>query len=235
VAGRAANGSDRGQGWFGVLTSKAWFYLVLGGVATLAFVGFLWAGYGLFGSTSVDIDKSGPASEWAGALFTALSTLVLAYQLRIIGLAAERRRAQNLDLVQPVGRLSAWARNASQQGWLLTIGVRNESEEHLQEPVVGLAWRGRPMQEKWLIGAPDQKEDVSNGAAELCVQVSNVKISSVDQPVLLIHVPQEACTEVDEIAGALTVTLEWGTGDARTKPVNVPLTSARTGARSGIR
>ncbi|MGW1343816.1 hypothetical protein ACWCOV_22415 [Kribbella sp. NPDC002412] len=230
VPARPVNGGDaRRTAWFGVLTSKAWFYGVLGVAATLAFVVFLIAGYGLFSSTSVNLDRSGPASEWAGALFTALSTLVLAYQLRIIGLAAERRRAQNLDLVQPVGRLSAWARNSSQPGWLLTVAVRNESEVHLLEPVVRLAWKGRALDRSWLIGAPDEQEDVSNGDADLRVQVSSVKISSVDQPVLLIHVPEEACAEMDEIPAGLTVTLQWA---ELSQPVSVPLTSARSGSRS---
>jgi hypothetical protein len=183
----------------------------------------------------VDIDKSGPASEWAGALFTALSILVLAYQLRTLGLAAERRRAQNLDLVQPVGRVSAWARNASRQGWLLTVAVRNESEESLQDPVVGLSWRGTPMNRTWLIGTPDEQEDVSNGADELCVQVSTVKISSADVPVLLVHIPQEACAEMDGLAAALAVTLSWGSADARERRANVPVLPARPGLRSATR
>ncbi|MGY4772333.1 hypothetical protein ACXC9Q_35960 [Kribbella sp. CWNU-51] len=231
----ATDGKAKWHAWLAMLTSKAWFYLVLGAVATLAFVVFLIAGYGLFSSTAVNIVKSGPASEWAGALFTALSTLVLAYQLRIIGLAAERRRAQNLDLVQPVGRLSAWARNSSTQGWLLTVAVRNESEEHLPEPEVALAWRGAPLERSWLIGAPDEQLNVRNGEAELCVRVSDVKISAVDHPVLLIHIPQKACAEMDEVAGALTVTFRWGTADAHIRPVSVPLTSARSGPRSALR
>jgi hypothetical protein len=214
--------------WFGVLTSKPWFYLALGALFTLAFVTFLITGYDLFRSTSVDIGKSGPASEWAGALFTALSTLFLAYQLRMIGLATERRQAQNLDLVQPVGRLSAWVRNSSEQGWLLTVAVRNESDEHLQDPVVGLAWRGRPMKPDWLIGAPDQLHQVRNGDAELCVKVSNVKISNVDHPVLLIHIPQEACAEMDKVAGRLAVSFRWDTAAAPSRPVDVPLTTSRS-------
>ncbi|MFI5691707.1 hypothetical protein ACIA58_07690 [Kribbella sp. NPDC051586] len=235
LASKARLGALAGKAQFELLTSKAWFYLALGTIATLAFVVFLIVGYDLFRSSVVDLGKSGPASEWAGALFTALSTLVLAYQLRMIGLAAERRRAQNLDLVQPIGRLTAWARNSSQQGWLLTVAVRNESEEHLQDPQVGLAWFGEAMDEQWLIGAPDEQQDVRNGAAELCVTVSSVKISSVDHPILLIHIPQKACAEMDEVVGALAVTLQWSTQAGPSEPLRVPLTSARPIPRSGVR
>ncbi|WP_371406289.1 hypothetical protein OHA10_12140 [Kribbella sp. NBC_00662] len=234
LTSKARIGAAAGRTQLGVLTSKAWFYLALGAIATAAFLAFLVAGYDLFRSTTIDLSKSGPASEWFGALFTALSTLVLAYQLRMIGVAAERRRAQNLDLVQPIGRLTAWTRNSSLQGWLLTVAVRNESEEHLQDPEVGLAWLGEPMAEEWLIGAPDEHQDVRNGAAELCVTVSSVKISSVDHPVLLIHIPQKACAEMDEVVGALTVTFQWSTPAGRTEPLSVPLTSARSVRRSGL-
>jgi hypothetical protein len=223
------------QPWSRRLISSAGFYVGLGIAASVALIVFLIVGYGMFRHRSVDIGKSGPASEWAGALFTALSILVLAYQLRMIGLAAERREARNLDLIQPSHRLSAWTRNASEPGWLLTVAVRNESEGQLIDPVVGLGWRERPLDQSWLIGAPDEQQtgrNRTNARGELRVEVGSVKISPVDLPILLVHIPLRSCAEMDEVGARLKVSLEWGPTENRSRREDVPMMSARAVQRS---
>lgn len=211
------------------LINWAGFYVGLGVVASTILIVFLIVGYGMFRHGTVDIDKSGPASEWAGALFTALSILVLAYQLRMIGLAAERREARNLDLIQPSYRLSAWTRHASEPGWLLTVAVRNESERQLVDPVVGLRWREGSLEKGWLIGAPEEQSVHYSISArgELRVEVSGVKISSVDLPILLVHIPLSSCAEMDEVGVLLEVSLEWGPKKNRSRREDVPMMSAR--------